>query len=102
MSRRPLRISALSALKSIFNAEDAEKRRERGTCPIITPLLESGFVTWVIFLFLIGSSGRPSHESNYYSILYFVIAGPHHAGARRRRSYRIRSTEVTILVNRKS
>src|SRR5690349_24298532 len=50
------------------------------------------------FLFLIGSSGRPSHESNYYSILYFVIAGPHHAGARRRRSYRIRSTEVTIIV----
>jgi len=43
---------------------------------------------------LIGRSGRPSHESNNYSILYFVIADPHQAGARRRRSYRIRSTEV--------
>jgi len=29
------------------------------------------------FKFLIGRSGRPSHESNYYSILYFVIADPH-------------------------
>jgi len=26
---------------------------------------------------LIGRSGRPSHESNYYSILNFLIADPH-------------------------
>ena len=43
-------------------------------------LLESPLVTWVIFKLLIGSSGRPSHESNNYSILHFLIADPQPRG----------------------
>src|SRR5215203_5217960 len=32
------------------------------------------------FKLLIGSSGRPSHESNYYSILHILIADPQPRG----------------------
>src|ERR1043166_8877161 len=88
--QRSLRTSAFSAL-----------RERRGTQRTLSLPYNNAFARIRLrylgnFFFLIGSSGRPSHESNNYSILHLVIADPHHAGARRRRSYRIRSTEVTI------
>src|ERR1043166_9699320 len=79
-----------------LNAENAEVRKERWSLPYNNAFARIRLRYLGNFLFLIGSSGRPSHESNNYSILHLVIADPHHAGARRRRSYRIRSTEVTI------
>ena len=58
--------------------------------PLVSALLKSG----VDFLILVGAPEDLRHESNIHSIHYF-LADPHYAGARRRRSYRIRSTEVS-------